>query len=141
MTPFGRFLARSKLDELPQFWNVLVGEMSIVGPRPESTDFEDCYTPAFRSVLSYKPGIFGPSQIMFRDEASRYPSDADPTQYYRDVLFGQKAVNDMSYFPTRTVWSDLALLVRGVMAVVGAPVFSSALWLRVAANMQRSKFL
>jgi lipopolysaccharide/colanic/teichoic acid biosynthesis glycosyltransferase len=119
MTPFGRFLALTKLDELPQLWNVLVGDMSIVGPRPECVEFSDCFTGFYRKVLDYTPGIFGPSQVAFRDERSFYPTTTDPIQFYRDVLFPMKARIDLAYFPCRTFVSDITWIIRGVLAVIG----------------------
>jgi lipopolysaccharide/colanic/teichoic acid biosynthesis glycosyltransferase len=62
MTTAGRFLAATKLDELPQLWNVLRGDMSLVGPRPESLSFSDCFRDGFEKVLEHKPGVFGPRQ-------------------------------------------------------------------------------
>ena len=59
MTRLGRFLEKSKLDELPQLWNVLLGDMSFVGPRPETPNFADCFEQRFADVLAYRPGIFG----------------------------------------------------------------------------------
>jgi lipopolysaccharide/colanic/teichoic acid biosynthesis glycosyltransferase len=113
----GRVLAASKLDELPQLYNVLKGDMSLVGPRPESLAFSDCFDGPYRAVLEYPPGIFGPSQVMFRNECTLYPPDAEPTQYYRSVLFPLKAELDLSYYPRRTFLSDSLWLVRGVLAV------------------------
>jgi len=118
MTRFGRFLARTKLDELPQFWNILKGDMSFVGPRPESTDFADCYTEEYQKLLEYKPGIFGPSQVAYRDECLLYPANEDPLQYYRAVLFHQKANNDLAYYPRRTIAGDLKWIIIGLLAVV-----------------------
>lgn len=119
MTRIGRFLARTKLDELPQFWNVLKGDMSIVGPRPESLDFAACFTEPYRRVLDYKPGIFGPSQVILRNECSRFPAGSDPIRFYQEVLFPQKALSDLSYYPNRTILSDFGWIVRGVLAVAG----------------------
>ena len=62
MTRVGRLLAQSKLDELPQLWNVLTGDMSMVGPRPESLALADCFGERYRAVLDFRPGIFGPNQ-------------------------------------------------------------------------------
>jgi lipopolysaccharide/colanic/teichoic acid biosynthesis glycosyltransferase len=115
----GRVLARTKLDELPQLYNVLKGDMAVVGPRPESLDFADCFTGSHRRILDYKPGIFGPSQVAFRDECSFFPADADPTRFYRDVLFQLKAAADLSYYPQRTLLSDLKWILRGVLAIAG----------------------
>ncbi|MCA0316695.1 MAG: sugar transferase [Proteobacteria bacterium] len=127
LTAVGAFLAATKLDELPQLWNVLRGDMAIVGPRPESMAFADCFRGAFEHVLDFKPGLLGPSQIYFRNECRFYPADADPTTFYREVLFPAKARLDLAYFPHRTLASDFALLVRGVLAVLGwAPARSAA---------------
>lgn len=97
----GRVLAWTKLDELPQLWNVLKGDMSIVGPRPELLDFQDCFEGPYRAVLEYKPGILGPSQVLFRNEGSLYRGRADPERFYRDVLFPLKAQIDSAYFAHR----------------------------------------
>ena len=115
----GRVLAWTKLDELPQLWNVLKGDMSIVGPRPESLDFQDCFEGPYRAVLEYKPGILGPSQVLFRNEGSLYRGRADPERFYRDVLFPLKAQIDSAYFAHRTPLRDIAWAVRGALAVFG----------------------
>jgi lipopolysaccharide/colanic/teichoic acid biosynthesis glycosyltransferase len=120
LTRVGKFLLRTKLDELPQLWNILTGDMSIVGPRPETPAFADCFGEAYGRVLDYKPGIFGPSQVFFRNEGSLYPSDRDPERFYRDVLFPLKARIDLDYFPHRTMMRDLAWVLRGVLAIFGS---------------------
>lgn len=78
MTVIGRILRGTKLDELPQFWNVLAGDMSIVGPRPEAMAFADCFAGDLARILAHKPGILGPSQVIFRNECALYPLDSDP---------------------------------------------------------------
>lgn len=119
MSPIGSFLARTKLDELPQLLNVLRGEMSIVGPRPESLDFQDCFTPGTQLVLDFRPGIFGPSQVALRNECALYPTNSDPTVFYREVLFPLKANLDLAYYPNRTLISDIKWIAAGVFAVLG----------------------
>jgi len=119
LSRIGRFLVASKLDELPQLYNVLKGDMSLVGPRPESLAFSDCLAGDYRAVLAYRPGIFGPSQVAFRYECVFYPPDAEPTRFYREVLFPLKARFDLSYYPRRTLLSDCAWIARGVLAVAG----------------------
>ncbi len=119
MSRVGGFLARTKLDELPQLINVLRGEMAIVGPRPESLDFADCFDNGYRCVLNYRPGILGPSQAIFRDEWSLYPEDSNPTAFYREVLFPRKASVDRSYYSQRTLISDLKWMLFGALAVFG----------------------
>jgi lipopolysaccharide/colanic/teichoic acid biosynthesis glycosyltransferase len=117
LTRVGGVLARTKLDELPQLWNILKGEMSIVGPRPESLAFADCFAGPYRAVLDHKPGIFGPSQVLFRSEAVFYRERTNPEQFYRDVLFPLKARIDLAYFGQRTLFRDIAWAVRGALAV------------------------
>jgi lipopolysaccharide/colanic/teichoic acid biosynthesis glycosyltransferase len=119
MTAVGRFLAATKLDELPQLWNVLKGEMAIVGPRPESLAFEDCFHGGFEDILRFKPGLLGPSQVFFRNEGQIYPAGEDPALFYRRVLFPAKARLDLDYFPRRTIASDIAWIARGMFAILG----------------------
>ncbi len=119
MTPIGRILERSKLDELPQLWNILIGDMSLVGPRPETLDFAECFVGGFKLVHEFRPGLFGPSQAMFRNESSLYPPGRDPHEFYRNVLFPAKAAIDLEYFSQRTLRSDFGWIVKGILAVTG----------------------
>jgi lipopolysaccharide/colanic/teichoic acid biosynthesis glycosyltransferase len=119
MTRVGRLLERTTLDELPQLWNVAAGQMSLVGPRPETLDFEDCFAGPFGAVLDYTPGLFGPTQAIFRDESALYPPGVEPHAFYRAVLFPAKARIDLSYYQQRTLWSDSAWIVRCMLAVFG----------------------
>jgi len=119
MTRVGRMLERSKLDELPQLWNILIGDMSLVGPRPETLDFAECFIGRFKMVLDFRPGLFGPSQAMFRNECALYPAERDPHEFYRSVLFPSKAAIDLKYFDQRTFLSDFLWMLRGILAVVG----------------------
>lgn len=139
MTAVGRILERSKLDELPQLWNVLRGDLSLVGPRPETFNFAPCFDGPYRQVLAYKPGVFGPNQVLFRNEGRLYPKEGDPEVFYRRVLFPRKARVDLTYFPTATIREDLKWMLRGI----GAAAFSSwaserqAIWM---AAMERQMF-
>jgi lipopolysaccharide/colanic/teichoic acid biosynthesis glycosyltransferase len=123
LTRLGRFLGRTKLDELPQLWNILKGDMTAVGPRPESLVFADCFTRAYLGVLEHKPGIFGPNQFYFRDEGSLYPDASDSERFYREVLFPLKASIDLAYFPRRTIPADIGWIIRGVLVVFGLHPF------------------
>ena len=122
MTRVGRFLEKSKFDELPQLWNVLRGDMTLVGPRPESPPFADCFEHEFARVLDYRPGILGPSQAFFRGESSLYPQGADPVTYYRSVLFPLKARLDLAYYPTATLASNIGWMFRCGLAIFGGRV-------------------
>lgn len=119
MTRIGAFLAHTKLDELPQLFNIIRGDMAIVGPRPESMAFAEVFTARELPLLKYRPGIFGPSQVAFRNECCLYPADKDPVEFYRETLFPAKAALDLAYYSRRTVWTDLLWIGRGVLAVLG----------------------
>ena len=119
MTRVGRFLERTKIDEVPQLWNVLRGDMAVVGPRPETLDFADCFDGPFAAVLAHRPGIFGPNQVHFRNECRLYPENIDPHVFYRAVLFPAKARADLEYFSRRRLDQDMVWVVRGVLAVFG----------------------
>jgi lipopolysaccharide/colanic/teichoic acid biosynthesis glycosyltransferase len=119
LTHVGRFLERSKLDELPQLWNVVRGDMAIVGPRPESPEFRDCFENGFQAVLNHVPGIVGPGQALFRNEKLLYRPDWDPVAFYRAVLFPAKARIDLAYYPHRTLRSDVAWAFYCGLLVIG----------------------
>jgi lipopolysaccharide/colanic/teichoic acid biosynthesis glycosyltransferase len=118
LTRIGRLLAVSKFDELPQLWNVLRGDMSMVGPRPESLAFADCFRDGFERIHEHKPGIFGPCQVLFRHENKLYPAGVAAVEFYRQVLFPTKAAIDLAYFSRRTVCSDLGWVLRAVWVIV-----------------------
>ncbi len=123
LTMIGRVLAVSKLDELPQLWNVLRGDMSLVGPRPVSLAFSDCYRNGFEKVHEHKPGLFGPCQVMFRNESKLYPVGVAAAEFYRQVVFPAKAQIDLAYFSRRTFVSDLGWILRGAwMIAAGARI-------------------
>jgi lipopolysaccharide/colanic/teichoic acid biosynthesis glycosyltransferase len=119
LTAIGRILALTKADELPQFWNVIKGEMSIVGPRPESLVFADCFSNGFERVLDCRPGLFGPSQALFRHEDQFFPTNADPVEFYRAFLFPAKAKIDIDYFSRRSLFGDVGWIIRCLLAVIG----------------------
>jgi lipopolysaccharide/colanic/teichoic acid biosynthesis glycosyltransferase len=109
ITKAGRFLRRTKLDELPQFFNVLRGQMSLVGPRPEDPSYVAFYTPEHRLVLSVKPGITGPTQLQYRDEASLLQGEGVDEEYV-SRLMPQKLKLDLEYVRTRSLLLDLRIL-------------------------------
>ena len=118
-TRLGRFLGKTKLDELPQLWNILKGDMSIVGPRPESLELAHCFSGIYLRVLQYRPGLFGPNQVLFRNESSIFPDNYDPEKFYCEYLFPLKANIDLAYFPHRSLVSDIGWVIRGLLAVIG----------------------
>ena len=121
LTRVGALLAKLKLDELPQFWHVVRGEMSIVGPRPEDPEFVALH-PEYDTILQVRPGITGPSQIAFTREGEVLDTD-DPLAHYRRQLLPQKVTLDRTYAITRGLRTDLRVLAWTVVAVVvGLPV-------------------
>jgi len=113
----GRVLARSKLDELPQLWNVLRGEMSLVGPRPEDPSFVATRPDDFAMVLSVRPGITGLSQLAFANESAVLDPD-DRVNDYLDRILPQKMGLDVLYACRRSLAMDVRILSWTVVAVV-----------------------
>ena len=109
LTRVGALLARWKLDELPQLWSVLHGEMSLVGSRPEDPRFVALAPEAFREILALRPGMTGLSQLAFANETSLF-RDADPYSYYVDRLLPQKLQLDGLYLQRRSVWLNIKVL-------------------------------
>ena len=117
LTRVGYWLERTKLDELPQLLNVLSSDMSVVGPRPEVPKFVDRASPdLWDQVLSVKPGIFGPNQIRYRNEADLYPPGCDIEAFYLNSILPAKLEVDARYARHAHWLADAGLLVRGVLA-------------------------
>ena len=117
VTHSGFWLRKTKLDELPQLFNVLVGEMSLVGPRPEVPKYVELYTPEQREILSVRPGITDVASVEMRDEAELMAQQADPEGYYVNVQLPLKIKLAKEYIAQQSLLSDLKLIVRtiGVM--------------------------
>lgn len=118
ITPLGAWLRSHKLDELPQLWNVLVGDMSLVGPRPEVPEYVSLYPPEVRAqVLSVRPGITDPAAITFIDEEQILAGFPDPERAYREVVLPKKLALYADYVRTRTLGSDLRTILRTLAAI------------------------
>jgi lipopolysaccharide/colanic/teichoic acid biosynthesis glycosyltransferase len=117
LTRVGAILTRSKLDELPQFLNVLRGEMSLVGPRPEDPGFVERRADDYDEILTVRPGITGPSQIAFADE-SRILSEENPLEQYLERIFPQKIAIDRAYARHASLLTDLRILYWTAVAVM-----------------------
>jgi lipopolysaccharide/colanic/teichoic acid biosynthesis glycosyltransferase len=118
ITRIGRLLRLTKLDELPQLWNVLKGEMSLVGPRPEVERYVQLWEPELRElVLSVRPGITGLTQIRYRHEERLLTQQPDPEKYYREVLLPLKLASDAEYARRRSLLFDFYLLLRTFLAL------------------------
>ena len=118
ITPIGRVLRKWKLDEVPQLWNVLKGDMSIVGARPESERLVHSYTAEQRRLLNFKPGIAGLSQLVYPHEAEILGRSRNPEEFYLEIFMPRKIAIDLEYEAHRTFWSDLLLLGEIVIFVI-----------------------
>lgn len=120
VTPVGRWIRRLKLDELPQLLNVLRGEMSLVGPRPEVQRYVDLYTAEQWPVLDLVPGITDPASIKYRDEEAVLAGYDDPDRAYVEVVMPDKIAINLSYAARATVLSDLAVILRTLLRITRA---------------------
>jgi lipopolysaccharide/colanic/teichoic acid biosynthesis glycosyltransferase len=118
VTPVGKVLRRLKLNEFPQFFNVLKGDMSLIGPRPESLDLAQAYPEYAKKIFTVKPGLMGPNQILGRNEEEMYPPGGDPVKFYLEQLLPRKVAIDLDYIDNKSVLRDLKYLFLGVKVTV-----------------------
>jgi lipopolysaccharide/colanic/teichoic acid biosynthesis glycosyltransferase len=118
VTRLGRILRKYRVDELPQLINVVRGEMSLVGPRPEDPRYVDWADPVHRRVFTAKPGITGLAQLEYHDEA-RLLGGPDVEEVYRRDVLPAKLALDVAYLDRRSIGLDLRILARTVRAVLG----------------------
>ena len=117
--PVGRFLRRTKMDELPELWNVLKGDISLVGPRPEVPRYVDMSNPLWKVVLEARPGITDQTTLWLRNEETLLASvDADREEFYLKTLQPLKLLSYVSYLRYRSFWRDLTVLLQTCAAVV-----------------------
>jgi len=119
ITRAGAFLRRYKLDELPQFLNVLIGDMSVVGPRPEVPRYVALYPRGTRElILSVRPGITDPASIVFRNESMVLAAAKDPEEIYIREIMPTKLEHCCEYVCKQSLWFDLVIVWRTVVAMV-----------------------
>jgi lipopolysaccharide/colanic/teichoic acid biosynthesis glycosyltransferase len=111
-TPVGRFLALTRLDELPQLANVLRGEMRMVGPRPELEEFVSEQRESYDVILTVPPGLTGPTQLVFADEGALLAAVEDREAHYRDEILPAKVRLDLQYVEHHTLWGDISAVLR-----------------------------
>jgi lipopolysaccharide/colanic/teichoic acid biosynthesis glycosyltransferase len=117
ITALGRFFRRTKIDELPQLVNVLLGQMSIVGPRPDVPGFADQLRGADRIVLSVRPGLTGPATLKFGREEAILAAQPDPEAYNREVIFPEKVRLNRAYVEAYSFWADLKWIGRSIWEI------------------------
>ncbi|MBM4286561.1 MAG: hypothetical protein FJ135_00180 [Deltaproteobacteria bacterium] len=124
VTSAGRVLRRLKLNELPQVINILKGDMTLIGPRPEAPDLAAAYPPEARKIFTVKPGLAGPNQILGRNEEELYPPGVDATQYYIEHILPQKLPLDWHYIENKSFFTDLQYIFKAIWVVLTKAVGS-----------------
>lgn len=121
ITRIGGLLRKTKLDELPQLINVVRGDMSLVGPRPEVPEYYALYDPALRErIARVRPGITDRASIIYRDEAALLAKQADPEAYYRDIVLPHKQRIAADYADNHSLFGDIRIIIDTIRAVVGS---------------------
>ncbi len=117
ITRVGRWLRKTKIDELPQLFNVLLGDMSLVGPRPEVPKYVEMFRDDYAVILSVRPGLTDPASIKYRDEAAILADSADPQQEYVGRILPDKIALARDYIARATLASDLAVVARTLLRI------------------------
>lgn len=118
VTKLGSFLRKYKLDELPQLINVLIGDMSIVGPRPEIREWTEVYPSEWKIILSVKPGITDNASIAYRDEEEILSKADDPHEIYRNLILPRKLALYISYVQNNNLLKDIGIIFRTLITVI-----------------------
>jgi lipopolysaccharide/colanic/teichoic acid biosynthesis glycosyltransferase len=123
ITKVGWFLRATKIDELPQFINLLIGDLTLIGPRPEAPEFVEKYTAEQRQILDVKPGITGPTQLQYTIlEAEVVPDGQDAERFYVEQVMDKKLRLDLEYISKRTFISDCRVVLQTVALMARAAV-------------------
>jgi lipopolysaccharide/colanic/teichoic acid biosynthesis glycosyltransferase len=117
ITGFGRLIRNTKIDELPQLWNVLRGQMSLVGPRPEVSKFVALYTVEQQHVLNLVPGITDPASIIYRNEGALLKRSQDPETHYIQMIMPDKIRRNLTYAMTATIYKDALVILQTFFTV------------------------
>lgn len=115
ITPLGANLRKYKLDELPELWNVLIGDMSFVGPRPDVPGYADKLEGDDRRMLLLKPGITGPASLKYRNEEELLAEQENPKKYNDEVLFPDKVRINIEYLDNWSFWNDIKIIIYTVL--------------------------
>ena len=110
ITNWGHFFRRTKLDELPSLWNVLIGDMSLVGPRPDVPGYADKLKGNDRRILELRPGITGPATLKYADEEKLLATVDDPVKYNDEVIFPDKVKINLEYLDNWSLWLDIKII-------------------------------
>ena len=117
ITKIGYFLRKYKLDELPELWNVLVGEMSLVGPRPDVPGYADMLVGEQRKILKLKPGITGPASLKYANEEVLLALQDNPEKYNNEVIYPDKVNINLDYYYNNNLWIDIKIIFATVFRI------------------------
>ena len=114
ITPLGAFLRKYKLDELPELWNVFIGDMSFVGPRPDVPGYADKLQGKEKDILLLKPGITGPATLKYRNEEELLAQQPNPQQYNDEVIYPDKVRINLDYLKNHTLLGDIQIILQTI---------------------------
>jgi len=114
ITPLGAKLRKYKLDELPELWNVLIGDMSLVGPRPDTSEFTDKLIDEDRLILKLRPGITGPASLKYANEEELLALVSDPFNYTNDIIWPDKVRINLDYYYNHSFFGDICILLKTI---------------------------
>lgn len=117
ISPIGSFLRKYKIDELPQLLNILKGEMSFVGPRPDIEGYYDKLTGEERKILELKPGLTSEASIIYKNEEELLAKQNNPLKYNDEVLFPEKIRLNLDYYYNRSIFLDLKIILRTLLTL------------------------
>ena len=117
ITRSGRFFRKTKIDELPQLWNVFTGDMSLVGPRPDVPGFADRLEGDDRVILTVRPGITGPATIKYKNEEEILAAQTDPERYNREVIWPDKVKINKEYIRNWSLAGDIEIIMKTIGGV------------------------
>lgn len=117
ITKVGDFLRRYKLDELPELWNVLKGEMSLVGPRPDVPGYADKLVGQDRDILKLRPGITGSASLKYSNEEDILAKEDDPVRYNNEVIFPDKVKINLEYYNNQSLWLDIKIIFATIFRI------------------------
>jgi len=114
ITPLGAILRKYKVDELPELWNVLKGDMSIVGPRPDVSDYIDKLYPDDRIILEFRPGITSPASLKYFNEEELVASASNPKKFYDEIIWPDKVKMNVKYCVNWNFWADINITLQTI---------------------------
>jgi lipopolysaccharide/colanic/teichoic acid biosynthesis glycosyltransferase len=117
ITPIGAVLRKHKLDELPELWNVLIGDMSFVGPRPDLPELTEKLSGNDKLILGLRPGITGPASLKYANEEELLSEVEDPRRYNEEVLWPDKVKMNLDYYYNHSFFGDISLIIKTVFRV------------------------